>query len=274
VTKDPAGKHDYYADTGLSARFYDAITSVDESTRGDTEFYAARIASLNAPGPKLVLELGCGTGRVALQLARIGHSVIGLDLAETMLRQARAKAGRLSADAARRVQFLHQDMLKLDLPLSFHAVISPFYTFNHLATRSERLQCLRVIASHLRPGGEAVIHCIPENRLNVERSRALPRNAITIGFADSERTLQMTWEDRSVDRGRSYVRQVIRYDYLSADGAVLETSRDVLTLFWFTEREMATLVEKAGMRIVAVETSFDADPAGREAIYVLRAAGG
>jgi ubiquinone/menaquinone biosynthesis C-methylase UbiE len=56
---------EYYTDDTLSVRFYDAITSVDPHIRGDVDFYAAYLRS---PGER-VLELGCGTGRVAIALA-------------------------------------------------------------------------------------------------------------------------------------------------------------------------------------------------------------
>ena len=54
---------EYYGEGALSVRFYDAVTSIDSSINGDIDFYAELLGS--APGQ--VLEIGCGTGRVALR---------------------------------------------------------------------------------------------------------------------------------------------------------------------------------------------------------------
>jgi SAM-dependent methyltransferase len=55
---------------------------------------AALVASF-APEPASVLDAGCGTGRVAIELARRGHAVVGVDIDEAMLEAARAKAPHL-----------------------------------------------------------------------------------------------------------------------------------------------------------------------------------
>jgi 2-polyprenyl-3-methyl-5-hydroxy-6-metoxy-1,4-benzoquinol methylase len=64
----------YYSAKGLSAAYYDQITALDPSVRGDVDIYAR----LSPPGGS-VLELGAGTGRVSIALAERGISVLGID---------------------------------------------------------------------------------------------------------------------------------------------------------------------------------------------------
>ncbi|MGZ3642173.1 MAG: class I SAM-dependent methyltransferase, partial [Candidatus Limnocylindrales bacterium] len=86
MTSEPA----FYERPGLNAETYDARTAayVPSSTvEGDVAFYLAQGAEVGGP----VLELGCGTGRVAWALAASGHEVVGLDRSRVMLEQAEAK---------------------------------------------------------------------------------------------------------------------------------------------------------------------------------------
>ena len=79
----PAAPKPYYAAGGASTRFYDLVTAADPALRDDIDAYA-RIAGAR----RTVLELGAGTGRVAIALAARGFHVTGLDLAPAMLAQA------------------------------------------------------------------------------------------------------------------------------------------------------------------------------------------
>jgi SAM-dependent methyltransferase len=98
-----------------------------------------------------VLDAGCGTGRVAIELARRGYDLVGVDLDPAMLEGARAKAPEL--------RFLHADLDGLDLGSSlgpngrgFAAVVAAGNVMIFLAPGSEA----RVVASlarHLEPGG-------------------------------------------------------------------------------------------------------------------------
>jgi SAM-dependent methyltransferase len=97
-----------------------------------------------------VLELGVGTGRVALALARAKISVVGIDSSEVMLARARAKAGRA---LSRRLQLLLADMRDFDLSREFELIICAASGFHHLLTMDDQLRCLGCVRRHLAPGG-------------------------------------------------------------------------------------------------------------------------
>jgi SAM-dependent methyltransferase len=120
-----------------------------------------------------VLELGCGTGRVALHLARRGHRVIGLDRDPELLAvlQQRASAlrhsgvGPKSDASAGLVEPLLADARDFELDSPASLVLAPTHLLQLLADSAERAESLRCIAAALRPGGvfaAAIIEAMPE----------------------------------------------------------------------------------------------------------------
>jgi SAM-dependent methyltransferase len=100
-----------------------------------------------------VLELGCGTGRITLELARAGSSVVGLDLSDKMLEVAEKNLSREGPDVRSRVRFVKGDMTDFRFEERFNAVILPFFTLAVLPTRESQKRCIRCVKSALAPGG-------------------------------------------------------------------------------------------------------------------------
>ena len=148
----------YYAERGLSARYYDLVTAHDATLDGDVDLYASL-----APAGGAVLELGTGTGRVAVALAERGFRVEGIDLAPAMLAQAEAKRAALPAEVAERITFRLGDMAALALGRTFDLVVCPFFTLAHLPAGSAWRNALAVMRRHLAPRGRCAIHLpLPE----------------------------------------------------------------------------------------------------------------
>ena len=106
-----------------------------------------------------ILELGAGTGRLAIYLARRGHRVIGLDHDEELIAAQRERAAGLP------VTPLLADARGFELPEPVALALAPMQFLQMLADRSERLACLDSIASRLLPGGRvaaAMVEGMPE----------------------------------------------------------------------------------------------------------------
>jgi SAM-dependent methyltransferase len=106
-----------------------------------------------------VLELGCGTGRVALHLARRGHQVIGLDRDPQLLEALAERGAGLS------VQGLEADARDFELGSPASLALAPTHLLQLLADAAERAEALGCIAAALRPGGllaAAIIEEMPE----------------------------------------------------------------------------------------------------------------
>ena len=100
-----------------------------------------------------ILELGCGTGRVAIPLAKRGHIVTGVDLSHSMLAQALRKSKAEDASVA----WVMSDMRDFALKRKFPLVIATINTLCHLLTLEELEACLASVKRHLTPGGRFVI---------------------------------------------------------------------------------------------------------------------
>jgi SAM-dependent methyltransferase len=117
----------------------------------DVPACTARLAALAAGGP--VLELGVGSGRLALPLAARGIEVHGIDASEAMLARLRAKPG------GEGIRLTCGDMADLPLvdPPAFAVVLAAFNTLFNLPTAARQRRCLERVASVLAPTGLLVV---------------------------------------------------------------------------------------------------------------------
>lgn len=129
--------------------FYDPLVydARAEGVPGDVEFFLGLAKEAHAAGHP-VLELACGTGRVAIPIAREGVRVVGLDQSPAMLARAREKSVGLE-----HVRWEEGDMRAFELRERFSLVFIAYRSFQHLLTVDDQLSCLRCVARHLAPGG-------------------------------------------------------------------------------------------------------------------------
>jgi SAM-dependent methyltransferase len=149
---------DYSADTygNRAAVFYDAwvASRVDHTT----EPAAAFLAELAGDGP--ALELGIGTGRVALPLAARGVRVHGLDSSEAMVARLRAKPG------GEEIPVTFGDFADLLVDGTYRLIYVVFNTFFALLSQEDQLRCFRNVSAHLEAGGRFVIEAfVPDPTL-------------------------------------------------------------------------------------------------------------
>ncbi|HLA16868.1 MAG TPA: class I SAM-dependent methyltransferase [Candidatus Limnocylindrales bacterium] len=160
------------------ARLYDLDLAEDP---GDLDLYLALASRTGGP----VLELGAGTGRLAIPIAEAGHSVTAVDRDPAALERARARLATAGTAVARRVSLVEADMTTLRLPNAGDYKFG-FIALNSLlllGQRDRQVAALRVLASHLARGGVAAVDVwIPDaedlgrfdGRLSLEYARADP----------------------------------------------------------------------------------------------------
>ena len=102
-------------------------------------------------GKGRALELGIGTGRIALPLARRGVPVHGIELSNAMAAKLRAKPG------AEKIGVTIGDFASATVDGSFSVAYLVFNTINNLTTQAAQVACFRNVAAHLEPGGCFVI---------------------------------------------------------------------------------------------------------------------
>jgi SAM-dependent methyltransferase len=102
-------------------------------------------------GDGAALELGIGTGRIAIPLVKRGISVHGIDLSEAMLARLRAKPG------AEQIEITVGDFSTTTVEGTFSVAYLVFNTIGNLTTQTAQVACFRNVAAHLEPGGCFVI---------------------------------------------------------------------------------------------------------------------
>lgn len=112
---------------------------------GDAEAVAGVLAGLAGAGP--ALELGIGTGRIALPLAARGVEVHGVDASQAMVERLRQKPG------GDRISVAIGDFAGVPVEGRYALVYVVFNTFFALLTQADQVRCFKNVAAHLRPGG-------------------------------------------------------------------------------------------------------------------------
>ena len=148
-------------------------------------------------GPRSVLDAGCGTGRVAVELARRGIEVIGVDVDAGMLEKARAKAPALP--------WFQADLATLHLGRTFDVVVMAGNVMIFLTPGTED-QVVAAAARHLAPGGALVAgFSLEPGRLDLA---TYDRHAAAAGLELADRWA--TWDRQPFTAGGQYAVSVHR----------------------------------------------------------------
>jgi SAM-dependent methyltransferase len=138
-----AGSREHYADAALYDYEY-------RRRRADVTFYR-ELARRRGGGP--ILELGAGSGRVTVALARDGHDVVAVERSPSMLARLHERVAALPDAVAARIAVVDGDLCTFKVRGAFPLVIAAFNTVEHLYTRGEVAACLARVTAHLAPGG-------------------------------------------------------------------------------------------------------------------------
>ena len=128
--------------------YYDALNAeVDYSAWA--KGLAANFKKYNVPDGALVLDLACGTGSVALELAKEGYDLIGVDLSPEMLMRAREKSFEANSD----ILWLCQDMRSFELYGTVGAIVCCLDSINYMLEESDLEKCFSLARNYLDPDG-------------------------------------------------------------------------------------------------------------------------
>jgi SAM-dependent methyltransferase len=223
------------------ARLYDPWSvSVVE----DVDFYVDE--AVRSGGP--VLELGVGTGRIAVPIARAGVRVVGVDSSEGMLTVAREQAERAGVELDLRLG----DLRDPPVDEQFALVVIPFRTLLHMQTDDDRRAALATVRARLHEGGRFVFDVFTpgDDDIAETQGRWIEREPGIFERAD--------WDVDS----RTLVLRV------SGDGTEAE-----LSLAWLPVERWRELLAEAGFVVEGLYGWFDRTPySGHEdSIWVCRA---
>jgi ubiquinone/menaquinone biosynthesis C-methylase UbiE len=252
----------YEGPQSLFVRAYDAIyREAPAPIAGDVAFY--RNLAQETGGP--VLELACGTGRIAVPLAESGLDVTGVDVSDGMLAIIRQKA------RAHRLTLVNQDMSALDIDRRFGCIIIAFRSFQHLLTIELQRRTLAAIHRHLAPHGRLALHLFdPRLDLLIDET---PRQPVLRG---TDPDIGHTFTGEMLSARFDYVAQIRRdlwrYREFAPDSSLLAEDSREMALRWTWRWELHHLLELCGFAVDAQYSDFTGSPPayGKELIVAAR----
>ncbi len=210
-----------------------------------------RTLAVNAGGR--VLELGCGTGRIALPLGRAGVTLAGIDRSEPMLARARQRVRR--ARLQHRVLLVRGDIRHLPFAQPFAMVMAPYGILQSLLREPDLAATLRAVYASLEPGGTFGLELVADLPSWEEYRKRVSLKGWRGGRAGTHVTLVET------------VRQDARRKLTIFDQAFTErrgrrarTHRFALTFRTLTVPQMARRLEKAGFTVTALLGDYRGGP--------------
>jgi len=248
------------------ARLYD-VDLVDDP--GDLDLYVALASRTDGP----VLELGSGTGRLAVPLAEAGYHVTAVDIDPAMLERARRRAVASGAETAERLELVGADLLGYTHREAgtFRLAIIALNSLFLLATRDAQREAIRTMARHLAPGGLATLDVwLPDvddlsrfdGRLMLEYARIDPETGHEVTKSAAAR----------FDATSGLVDLTSIYEESrAAEPVVRWIRRDALRLVG--PDELRVHAEEAGLVVEALGGSYDLEslgPGSERAILVAR----
>ena len=245
------------ADDERLAALYDLDVRLDDPA---IDWFRGLARMTGAP----VLELGVGTGRVAIPLAKDGHEVVGIDRSPAMLARAAARAKEQRV----RLTLVEADMRALSLARTFPLVIIPFNTFLML-TPDERWACLARCREHLTPTGRLAIDVFqPDPNVIAGRDAAVREEWRRADRETGRMVTKFPSTRATVDE------TTFRwwFDEEQVGGAIKRIAREA-TLHFLYRREAEIMFAAAGFEIDSVHGDYDgAAVSGTSArlLFVLR----
>lgn len=230
------------------ARLYDLE---HQDVQDDILFYEN--LALRCDGP--VLELGCGSGRVSVPLAKAGLQVTGIDTSTEML----ALAARRAAEqgVAQRIRFEHADVRSIAFESAYALVLYPLNGFLHLLTAADQLRALRNARRALLPRGLCVADVANPHAVFTAQhdGQLVVRRRFSIDGGGHGTSYIVTETDLAAQRQE----MTLLYDEVDAAGVMHRTTVETVLRFVY-HLEMVQLLERAGLMVDTVYGSYDLDP--------------
>jgi SAM-dependent methyltransferase len=247
------------------AEIYDHWTDTAASTGTNLPFYVDTY--LRSDGP--VVELGIGDGRIAVEAARHGCDVIGIDTSPAMLALCRQRAERAGVTA--KITMITADFRDFELRKPAGLIALPYHSIGHLVTLDAKRQAIRQVFGQLRPGGQFVFDDFLMTSALITQMRQVQ---LRTTYRSPTGADVLLWVTSLVDAPSQSVTVVTWEDELDANGLLEQRRYRRLSLSWLEPTQARQLLVEAGFTIEACYGDFQGtpftEPSALEQIWVAR----
>lgn len=192
--------------------------------------------------PELVLDLGCGTGSITLNMAKAGYDMIGIDLSCEMLDIARQKAAAEGYD----ILFLNQDMTEFELYGTVDAIISSLDSINYITEDGGIEKLFKLCENYLNPGGIMIFDINSEYKLK----EVLGNNT----FVSEEDDIYYVWQN-SFDEEENICSFILDFFVKNNDGSYDRFS-EYQEERAYSKEEIENAVNSSGLKILGCFSDF------------------
>lgn len=226
---------------GPASKYYDLFASKD-----DVNFYK----ELAVKHGRKALELGVGTGRVAIELAKAGVTVWGIDNSRYMLNVARQKLKKESVSIRKRVKLKLEDMRNFKLKEKFPFIYIPSSTFEHCISQEDQRKCLTSVYNALKRKGILAFDISQPTRKKTETSWWIDRRELS---AERE-VVRAIFSERNP---QTNVVSVNLFFEVYQNGKLKERYYEYGEARISSKEEIEKTLEDAGFRVDKVYGNFD-----------------
>ncbi len=249
------------------AEFYDPWASGDPACEPSCAFYRG----LGLANGGTLVEVGVGTGRIAIELASLGRPVIGIDASEPMLAVCRRNAE--AAGVPDRLTLCRMDARRLGLR-GVDLLTIPFRTIGHFVTPDDRRAVFTQVHAALASGGRFAFDHYVFDRAWAEAHDAVPR-LMHASISGTGAGL-VVWDTYRYDFAAGRMDCLITVERTASDGTVVSRRHNAFPFAWVDAAEVRTLAAEVGFDIEAVYGDFDGgafSDASSNQVWILRKAG-
>lgn len=209
--------------------------------------YVQRLLEARGAWPRRVLDLACGTGNIAEILATLGYEVVGVDISEPMIAEARRKAAQRSLPIAYHIQ----DAAELSLPgPPFDLCLSLFDSLNYIVEPVQLARSIERVHAHLWPDGLFIF--------DINSVFALENNFFDQENLDSNARLRYVWRSE-YDPQTRLCRINMRF-LLRGEEGIDREFRETHVQFAYREEEIREMLERAGFDQIETYHAYTLKP--------------
>jgi SAM-dependent methyltransferase len=222
-----------------SAKYYDLF-----GEKPDLDYYISLGITY-----KKALEIGVGTGRVALELAKAGVDVWGIDSSPSMLQVAQSKITKQPQEVQNRITLLQEDMTHFNLKETFPCIYIPASGFSHCISTSDQVNCLKCVHNHLEDDGLFVF--------DLELPGTTYDNTLKlIDTKTTDHVVVCRWIASKLDSAKQIVDTTLIFEVYT-NQRLTERIVETSTVSLIYKRELLLLLEKCNFHVENMYGDFE-----------------
>jgi 2-polyprenyl-3-methyl-5-hydroxy-6-metoxy-1,4-benzoquinol methylase len=229
----------------LVVKYYDVAFGI--TGEAESNWYREKAKASGGP----ILDLACGTGRLALLLARDGFQVTGIDQSVGMLNLFKEKRNAQPPEVRRRIQIEHHSMSAFRLGEKFNTILCCDAFFHNLTTE-EQMNCLTCVAQHLTPRGRFLFNLPNPSCEFILKSEASggkdfeERGRYTLPDGTGTVVVEQAQAGSALDQSITTTLRMTRYD---AGGKEVEKGESHWTTRYLFRYEAIHLLARCGFQV-------------------------